>query len=193
MQRIFRQSTVAACLVACAFVGTAAHAQQALVPAQSHIQFTSTQMGVPVQGKFQQFEANIQFNPSEVAKSTIAMKINTASATLGDAATDKNLKDEDWFNVRKFAQATFQSESVKSLGGQKYQVDGTLSMKGKNKKISVPVQLEQNGAHTTATGTFSVGRLDFGIGDGDWADTSMIANEVKVNFKLVLTGVEKLK
>jgi polyisoprenoid-binding protein YceI len=32
-------------------------------------------------------------------------------------------------------------------------------------------------------------RLDFKIGEGDWADTSMVANDVQVKFKLQLNGV----
>lgn len=191
MRAIFKP-LAAAIFSSAIFSAQAQNAPQTLVPEQSSIEFISTQMGVPVQGKFQKFTGDIQFNPQDAAKSKIALKIDMASATLGDAATDKNLRDDDWFGVRKFAQASFDAHSVKSTGKNQYQIDGELKIKGKSRKITVPVQLEQSGAHTTARGVFQIGRLDFDIGQGDWADTSMIANEVKVNFKLVLTGVDKL-
>jgi polyisoprenoid-binding protein YceI len=56
----------------------------------------------------------------------------------------------------------------------------------------VPVTLSQAGAVTTATGTFTIKRLTFKIGEGEWADTSMVADDVQVKFKLALSGVGKL-
>ena len=56
----------------------------------------------------------------------------------------------------------------------------------------MPVTLSQSGGYTTATGAFVIKRLDFRIGDGEWKDTSMVANDVQVKFKLSLTGVPAL-
>ena len=47
-------------------------------------------------------------------------------------------------------------------------------------------------AFDSATGTFTIKRLDFKIGEGEWADTSMVANDVQVKFKLAVTGVAPL-
>ena len=56
----------------------------------------------------------------------------------------------------------------------------------------LPVTLSQVAGSTTASGTFAIKRLDFKIGDGDWKDTSMVADPVQIKFKLVLTGVGPL-
>ena len=56
----------------------------------------------------------------------------------------------------------------------------------------VPVQITSGGAHSTATGSFTIKRLDFKVGEAEWADTSMLANDVQVRFKLVLTGLGPL-
>ena len=50
----------------------------------------------------------------------------------------------------------------------------------------------QAGATTTATGTFPLKRLAFRIGENEWADTSMVADDVSVKFKFGLTGMGKL-
>lgn len=47
-------------------------------------------------------------------------------------------------------------------------------------------------AVTTAIGSFAIKRLTFKIGDGEWADTSMVADPVQVKFKLAMTGINKL-
>ena len=120
-----------------ALLGTAAMAQQGVLPAQSSIEFTAKQLGVPLKGHFKQFEAQLQF---DVAKPETS----------------------------------------------------TLTSKGQSQPGSVPVTLTQSGDITTATGSLPLQRLSFKIGDGDWADTSMVANEVNVQFKLALTGIGKL-
>lgn len=169
-----------------------AQAEQKLLPAQSEIVFVSKQMGVPVEGRFKRFEAQINFNPAKPAGSTMAFTVDTGSATLGVPETDAELPKAPWFNVAKFPQATFQSSAVKGLGGGRYEVSGKLAIKGNVREVVVPVALTQNGAQTTAIGSFVLKRLAFKIGDGEWSDTSMVADDVQVKFKLVLTGVGKL-
>jgi len=188
-----RHTLTALALSAAALGGaTAAQAAQALVPAQSAVNFTAKQMGVALQGHFQKFDAKVNFDTAKPETSTIQLTVDTGSATMGSKETDSNLVGADWFNVAKFPQATFSSTAVKALGGGKYQVDGTLTIKGNVQKVSIPVQLTQSGATTTAAGSVPLKRLAFKIGDGDWSDTSMVADEVNVQFKLALTGVGKL-
>ena len=173
-------------------VAVPAHAQQALQPAQSSIQFTAKQMGVPLEGHFKKFGAQIAFDPAKLATSRIAFTVDTGSATLGSRETDAALPKPAWFNVPQFPQATFQSSSIKALGGGKFDVAGKLTIKGQSRDVTVPVTLTQSGATTTASGTLALKRLAYKIGENEWADTSMVADDVQVQFKLALTGVGKL-
>ena len=173
-------------------VAVPAHAQQALQPAQSSIQFTAKQMGVPLEGHFKKFGAQIAFDPAKLATSRIAFTVDTGSATLGSRETDAELPKPTWFNVPQFPQATFQSSSIKALGGGKFDVAGKLTIKGQSRDVTVPVTLTQSGATTTASGTLALKRLAYKIGENEWADTSMVADDVQVQFKLALIGVGKL-
>jgi len=184
--------TVAAVTVLAASGVGSAWAQQQLVPAQSEIVFVSKQMGVPVEGRFRKFDAQVAFDPAKPATSKIAFTVDVASASLGSREADAELPKAVWFNTAKFPQATFQSSTVKALGGGKFEVAGKLSIKGVSTDLVVPVALAQTGANTTATGAFAIKRLSFKIGENEWADTSMVADDVQVKFKLALTGVGKL-
>ena len=170
----------------------AAMAQQQLVPAQSEVQFTARQMGVPLEGQFKKFSAQVAFDPAKLATSKIAFTVDTGSATLGSRETDAELPKPAWFNVPKFPQAQFVSSSIKARGGGKFEVAGALTIKGNSQNVVVPVTLTQNGTTTTATGALPIKRLAFKIGENEWADTSMVADDVQVKFKLALTGVGKL-
>ena len=167
-------------------------AQQKLVPAQSEVQFTARQMGVPLEGHFKKFDAQVSFDPAKLATSKIVFTVDTGSATMGSRETDAELPKATWFNVPQFPQATFQSSAIKALGAGKFEVTGKLSIKGLARDVVVPVILVQNGATTMATGALPLKRLAFKIGENEWADTSMVADDVQVKFKLALTGVGKL-
>lgn len=168
-----------------------AQAQQKLVQAQSEIAFVSKQMGVPVEGRFRQFDGQIAFDPARPAASKIAFSVDLASVSISKEA-DAELPKPVWFNVQKHPKASFESGAVKALGGGKYEIAGKLAIKGLSSDVVVPVTLTQSGATTTATGAFPIKRLTFRIGENEWADTSMVADEVQVRFKLALTGVGKL-
>ena len=174
------------------FASLQVQAQQKLQAGQSEIVFVSKQMGVPVEGRFKTFDAQISFDPAKPATAKINFSVDMASATLGSKETDAELVKPDWFNTAKFAKAGFQSGAVKSTGTGKYEVIGKLSIKGLSQDITVPVSLSQTGGLTTAVGAFALKRLPFKIGDNELSDTSMVADDVQVKFKFVLTGVAKL-
>ncbi len=181
-------------LVACVLSAAAVPvlAQQKLLPAQSDISFVVKQMGVPMEGRFKKFDAQISFDAAKPATSKVAFTVDIASATLGAPESDAGLPKTTWFNTAKFPQATFASSNFKALGGGKFEVAGKLSIKGQAHEVLVPLTITQAGAITTAVGSFPIKRLGYKIGEGEWADTSMVADDVQVKIKLALSGVGKL-
>lgn len=167
---------------------SAADAAITLVVPQSEVGFTIKQMGVPVNGRFKRFAVQTNFDPKSPQTSQVALRFELASATVS-ADADPELGKPDWFATAKFPQATFQSTGIKALGGGKFDVAGKLSIKGTSRDVVVPMQLAQAGGLSTVTGGLAIKRLDFKVGEGDWADTSFVANDVQVKFKLVLQGV----
>lgn len=184
-----------AALAAAAFIVLASQpalAQQKLDAAKSEMVFVSKQMGVPVEGKFRKFDAQVAFDPKKPEAGKVSFTIDTGSASFGSPETDAEVVKPVWLGVAKFPQATFQSSAIKALGGGKFEVAGKLTIKGSSQNVTVPVALAQAGGTTTATGAFALKRLEFKIGENEWADTSMVANDVQVKFKLLLSGVPAL-
>lgn len=189
-----RRTLLSAVALSAAGWGLSAHAAgQTLVPAQSEVTFVAKQLGVPLQGRFKRFQAQVAFDPKALATSQIAFELDLGSVSLNaDADADAELPKAEWFNVPKFPKATFQSTAIQALGGGKFQVRGKLAIKGQARDLVLPVTLTQAKGLSTATGAFTLKRLDYRIGEGDWTDTSIVANEVQVLFKLVLQGVPPL-
>ena len=185
------RALIALCLAGLCAVATAQTSAK-LIPAQSEIGFTSKQMGVPVDGKFKRFDAQIAFDPKQPATGKIAFTIDLASVSMGAAEVEAELAKPGWFDSKKLASATFQSSVIKATGPAKFDVLGKLTIKGNVRDVVVPVTISQVGGTTTASGAFAIKRLDFRIGDGDWSDPSLVGDEVQVKFKLALTGIGAL-
>ncbi len=181
-------------LLAATVLATPAAAQTAatLMPAQSEITFTSTQMGVPVDGRFRKFDARIALDPKKPEAGSVVLTIEAASATLGVPETDAEFVKPNWFDTAKFAQASFKSTAIKALGSGRFEVVGMLTIKGTSQPLTVPVSVMPSGSNAIAAGSFTIKRLVFKIGEAEWADTSLVANEVQVRFKLALAGLPPL-
>lgn len=167
-----------------------------LQPAGSEITFTTRQMGVPVAGRFGRFTAQITLDPKKPETGSVAFGIDTGSARFGSAELDAEVPKPIWLSVAKFPQASFKSTAIKAAGPGRFNVAGKLTIKGIVRNVSVPVQVTQAGvraaAVSTASGSFTIKRLAFQIGEGEWTDTSMLADDVQVRFKLLLTGLAPL-
>ncbi len=163
-----------------------------LVAAQSEIAFQIRQSGVPVDGRFTRFEAQLALDPKAPQSGSVTVSIDPASATVGFAESDAELPRPTWFDAAKFPRAVFRSSAIRPLGGGRFQATGKLSLKGTTQDLVVPVTIAQAGGLSTASGEFVVKRLDFRIGDNEWADVSLVANDVRVRFRLVFSGLGNL-
>ena len=163
-----------------------------LLTEKSQIAFVSKQMGVPVEGIFGRFSAQVAFDPQRPEGGSVALSIDMGSASLGVPQTDAELPKPAWFDAAKFPQASFKSTALKSLGGGQFEFAGRLTIKGIAQDVVVPLTLRQGDGQSVATGSLTIQRLAFKVGDGEWTDTSMVANDVVVRFKLTLVGLGPL-
>jgi polyisoprenoid-binding protein YceI len=160
---------------------------QGVLVDKSDIRFVSKQMGVNFEGRFRKWKANVVFLPNDLARSKAEFDIDLASIDLESDDSESEIKGPLWFDTAKFPVAHFASTSMKGLGGDKFEIGGQLTIKGVAKNAMVPISLKKDaGGNTVADGTFTVKRLDYGIGLGLWSDTETVANDVLVRVHMVL-------
>jgi polyisoprenoid-binding protein YceI len=157
---------------------------------RSEIRFVSKQMGINVEGSFRRWKANIVFIPGDLAHSKADFDIELASIDLASDEAESEARRPSWFDTAKFPVAHFVSSSIKDVGGGKYEVAGKLSVKGVTRDAVVPIVLTKDASgNSVADGSFTIKRLDYRIGDADWADPDTVANEVVVRVRMVLPPV----
>jgi len=156
--------------------------------AKSQISFVSKQMNVPVDGLFGKFSAQVAYDPKKPAASKAEIEVELGSVDTGSAEANTEVAKKSWFNIAAFPSAKFVSSSVKSLGPDKLEVKGNLSIKGISRELTFPVTVKTAGGNNTFEGTFPLLRLQYKIGDGAWSDTDTVADEVQVRFRIVTTS-----
>jgi polyisoprenoid-binding protein YceI len=168
----------------------AAHAVEyrTVLPQQSTIHFEFRQMGVPVKGGFKRFATEMAFDPAKPEAARAQIEIDLASIDAGSPEADEESAGKLWFNRSAYPKATFVSSQIRALGDNRYEMRGTLTLKGRSREMTVPVTYMPGKNAAIFDGSFVLRRLDFGIGEGMWADVATVANEVQVRFRIASTG-----
>ena len=172
-------------LLACALLAlpVAAQAPQKVVAAKSFIRFVTRQMNVPVEGQFKRFDASVAFDPAKPEATKAEFEVELASIDIGTEEGETEAKRKTWLNVEAFPKARFVAESVKQTAPGKYVAAGPLTIKGNALPISAPFTLVEAGGVRTVEGQFTLKRLAYKIGEGPWADTDTVADDVVVRFR----------
>jgi len=185
---MIRRNAFLSAAMLCSLVALPAHAASYRADAKSStLTFSSSYQGEAFTGRFGRFDANIAFDPANLATSNFDVTITLASADTQSSERDDALKGADFFNVAKMPTAHYIASKFRSLGGNRYAADGSLTLRG----VTKPVVLNFTwtpGAAPALVGDANVNRLDFGVGGGQWADTATIGNAVKVHTALKLVA-----
>ena len=153
---------------------------------KSTITFGYKQMSVPLDGKFKKFIAQIDFDLAKPEQAQAKFDIDVASIDTGSSDGDDEVVGKAWFNAKAFPKASFVSSGIKSLGANHFEVQGKLTIKGKTLPVSAPVTFKPDGANGVFDGAFNIKRMDYAIGEGEWADESTIANQVQIKFHITV-------
>ena len=151
-------------------------------PAKTSVSAVFKQMNVPVEAKFKKFNIAIDYNPATPDASKATVEIDTASIDIGDPEYNKEVAKKEWFNAAQFPKATFVSSGIKAAGAGKLTVTGKLNIKGKATDVTFPLTVKSEGGKYTFDGALPIKRLTYNIGEGEWKDTSMVADEVTIKF-----------
>lgn len=133
---------------------------------KSVLGFEFNQAGTLVQGTFNDWSADIDFDPDNLSAASIKAKIKTGSALTGNGQFDGLIPTAQWFDVDQFPVATFQSDTVQLIEGNIYEAAGTLSLRGITQPATLRFSLDIQDDTATATGSAVINRTLHKVGDG---------------------------
>jgi polyisoprenoid-binding protein YceI len=183
-------SVLATLAIASAAFAAGAPVKYTLDPANSLLRFNFEQAGANNSGRFGKFTADVTFAADNLPASKIDVSIDTGTIDTGDKERDDTLKSADLFDPAKFPKARFVSSKITAAGTSSYQAEGKLTIRNVTKDIKLPITFqtrdEKGKAVGFLTGRYTLKRLEYGVGQGDWKSTEWVKDEVLVTFSLKL-------
>lgn len=148
---------------------------------QSTVKFRIKNAGFTVYGSFDEFNLDVDYNPSDLSSSTFNGTVKVKSIDTNNKARDKHLRNEDFFHVSKWAEMKFKSTSIQKINSSSIKVTGKLTIKDVTKTISFDVNVaKKSGKHTFST-SLQINRLDHKVGKSSWT----LANNLYIDLHVV--------
>ena len=172
-----------------ALTATPAHAANWSVdPDRSALGFVFTQGGTAVTGAFDAFDAEITFDPADLAAAQVFVTVDIASIRTGDSGRDTQARGQQWFATGDFATATFDAADFTEAGVPgRYLAAGALTIRGVTRTVELPFDLVIDGDTATVNGELVLNRGTYGVGQGDFQSGGTVGLEVTVTVDLVAT------
>lgn len=156
-------------------------------PTHSFVEFHYNHMGYSNPSGKWFATGTIGLDQKDLAKSTANIAINISNINTGIPKLDEHLLGNDFFAVTKFPVATYVSNKVTNVHGKSFDLDGTLTIHGISKPLTLHVtenMLGVNQMTKLATAGFSatgmLKRSDFGIGKY----VPMVSDNIKLDVEV---------
>ncbi len=160
----------------------------------SAVNFTINHFFTPVDGSFDEYEAVVNFDPSNLGESSIDVTIPVSSVNTRNARRDGHLLTDDFFNAEAFPNIRFVSSEIIQDGENNFVARGQLTIRDVTREFDLPFELLGVMDHpmrenTTVAGIVAsaqIMRNDFGVGTGDWRATAVVGDRVNIQLNLEL-------
>ncbi len=158
----------------------------------SLVGFVVKQGGGPVEGRFERFEAEIAFDPGAPESGQVTVVIDVGSINSENRERDDTIRSADLFDVATWPTARFAAARLNAGEGGGFEAHGELTLRDVTREVVLPFTLEvqdhpeaDGQLQARAAGELEVLRLDYGIGQGIWRDTSVVADQVVIKIDIV--------
>ncbi len=155
-----------------------------VIDTESHLKFTAQQQGNEFTGEFNDFDTVIKFDPDNMSTASVTATIDIGSISAGDKDRDGALPGKEWFFVKKFPKAVFQSTDFSKTGDDSYEAAGTLSIKDVSQPLTLPFSLTITDGIADMNGQVTIDRTLWEVGSGAWSTDEWVSTAVVIDVKI---------
>ena len=153
----------------------------------SRLNFRGLQGGISFHGVFERWQAEVVFHPTDLEQSSARVTIDMTSARTNDPGRDALMHQEPWLDSARYPTATFHARGFSSLGSNRYQTEATLTIREISRPVAMPFTVEIDRAQASATGSLTIQRRDFNVGQGGWQ--GIVAQDIIIFFSILAQRV----
>ncbi len=152
----------------------------------SELRFVARWEDQPLNGRFSRFIVTVETDDSGLTPERLRVEVDVGSADMNDREINDELTQPDWFYVERFPKAVFQSEQISPGDSGGLLAPGTLELKGIRESTSVPFTWQLREGEAELSGAMTLSRGAWSIGMGEWENDDTIADNVELEFRVVL-------
>ena len=160
--------------------------QWGIVEKNSKINFVVNQDKSKIRGSLSKFSGQINFDPNDLKKAQVEIKIDMTSLDIPYAQALELVKTSPWLATKIYPEAIFRANKFSNLPGKKqFLAQGNLTLKGKTVPVDFEFSFKNFGKNNAnMIGKAVIKRGDFEIGNKDPNKANGVANEVEINVEL---------
>jgi polyisoprenoid-binding protein YceI len=144
--------------------------------AHTNIYFDVRHTYATVRGQFDDFSGTLQFDPDNMALSSVKFEVKTTSINTGIPNRDNHLRSEEFFAVNQYPFMTFQSTGVKRKEGNQTNEVAVLFTYFGTRENPLKKGKMVAGFETR----FSIDRLEYQVGPGKYFEMGVIGRNVDI-------------
>ncbi|RYD91050.1 MAG: FtsX-like permease family protein [Sphingobacteriales bacterium] len=134
-------------------------------------------LGINTSGKFGGVQANIQFNPQQLDKSSIEASVDVSTVNSDNDTRDRHLKGAKFFDADHYPTLSLKSVSFQRRGSNSFTGKFNLTIKGVTKPVDFPFNYTEANGKITYNGSFKINRKDYNVG----GNSMVLADEVTIS------------
>lgn len=162
----------------------------------SSINFSVRHFFTPVNGRFDDFQADVSFDVEDLENSHLDVTIPVGSINTQNEKRDNHLMSDDFFHSNEWPNIRFESQSIEQTGENQFVARGQLTIRDETRDFELPFELlgimdhpmMENTKVAGITANTTLNRTDFGVGVGDWAATMVVGDEVDIQLNVELNS-----
>jgi polyisoprenoid-binding protein YceI len=188
MKKTSRYILIISLIISISSIAQADVPQWRIDPAHAGIYFSIDHIFSKVKGYFQDFEAQIFFDPDNLAESRAVFTVKVNSINTNNTKRDGHLQSDDFFSAKKYPEMRFESSSITHDNGNQYVLNGTMTIKDVSKKIKLPftffgtkpTPFDPKQEVTGFEARMTIDRFDYNVGNGKFLELGVVGKEVDI-------------
>lgn len=145
-----------------------------------------------VKGNFTGFEGSVSGDVDNLTEANINFKIDVNTINTSSEDRDNHLRSEDFFEVEKYPNITFNSTEIKKTGADEFDVTGDMTIKGVTKKTTFKVTYTGSGKNPWGVDVAGfeaetkISRKEFGLTWNQTLETGgvLVGDDIKIMVEL---------
>jgi len=154
-----------------------------LIEDKSKISFVGKKPDGEHKGGFKKFKVDATADHEDMTKSSLKIVIDTESLWSDDEKLTGHLKNADFFDVKKYPNATFESTKIEKVSDTEVKFHGKLTMLGKSEEMIVPAKVDASDEKIQVIATFKLDRTKWGMNYGKGKINDEVEMTAELAFK----------